>query len=124
VAAVFLVLHRDTVAVSAQLSARTRRHGQLVVVAAEDATVPVGTAYTLLPFTTLGRAPANTVHLPDTFASNYHALISLRNGQWWLEDQDSRNGTLLNGQRLESPTVVSAGDMIGVGRVELKLELD
>jgi pSer/pThr/pTyr-binding forkhead associated (FHA) protein len=41
-----------------------------------------------------------------------------------LEDQASRNGTLLNGTRLTGPTVVSAGDVIGVGLTQLKLELE
>ncbi len=34
------------------------------------------------------------------------------------------NGTLLNGYRVEEPIVLSAGDVISVGQVELKLELD
>jgi pSer/pThr/pTyr-binding forkhead associated (FHA) protein len=51
-------------------------------------------------------------------------LLTLREGQWWLEDQGSRNGTLLNGTRIAGPTVVSAGDVIGVGRTQLKLELE
>jgi pSer/pThr/pTyr-binding forkhead associated (FHA) protein len=41
-----------------------------------------------------------------------------------LEDQNSRNGTQLNGERISDPTVVSTGDVIGVGRTQLKLELE
>jgi pSer/pThr/pTyr-binding forkhead associated (FHA) protein len=51
-------------------------------------------------------------------------LLSWKEEQWWLEDQGSRNGTLLNGTRIVDPTVVSTGDVIGIGRTELKLELE
>jgi hypothetical protein len=35
-----------------------------------------------MPLTRLGRAPTNTVHLPDSFASNEHAIIAYRSGNW------------------------------------------
>ena len=78
----------------------------------------------LVMSTSLGRSPTNTVALNDSFASGEHALIMLRGGQWWLEDRGSSNGTLLNGYRVEEPVVLSAGDIIVVGQVELKLELE
>ena len=124
VAALFLLIRRDMALTAAQVAARRRKHGELVVIAAEDVPVELGAVYPLLPITVFGRAPANTVHLPDSFASSQHALLSLRSGRWWLEDCGSRNGTTLNGQVLEAPTVVSAGDLIGVGRVEFKVELE
>ncbi|MEA3341299.1 MAG: FHA domain-containing protein, partial [Chloroflexota bacterium] len=58
------------------------------------------------------------------YASTQHTLLTWREGQWWLEDQGSRNGTRLNSARISSPTVVSTGDVIGVGHTELKLELE
>ena len=84
----------------------------------------VGAVFPLQPVTSIGRSPVNTIIVPDTYASGQHALLIWREGQWWLEDQDSRNGTLLNDVRISSPTVVSAGDIIGVGRTKLKLELE
>ncbi len=123
VAALLIVIRRDMALAAAQVAARERKHGDLVVVAVEGVDVPIGSTYPLLPITTLGRAPTNTVHLADTFASYHHALLTLRTGRWWLEDRDSRNGTTLNGQPVEVPTVVDAGDVIGVGRVEFKIEL-
>jgi hypothetical protein len=124
VALVFLTIRSDMRLTAAQVEARQKSHGQLVVISAEDVDLEPGTTFSLLPVTTFGRAPANTVFLPDSFASNHHALLTMRSGRWWLEDRESRNGTTLNGQVLEGPTVVSAGDVIGVGRVELKVELD
>ena len=120
----FLTIRRDMRMAATQVAAQRQGHGRLVVTSSGGLPVAVDTGYPLLPITTIGRAPTNTIQLPDTFASSHHALLALRGGQWWLEDRESRNGTLLNGQPLLGPTVVSAGDVIEVGRVALKVELD
>jgi hypothetical protein len=122
-AAVLLMLWRDLrqATVTGEV---TRSTGRLVVLHTADDTLAVGVAFPLQTVNSLGRSPANTIPIPDTFASGQHALLTWREGQWWLEDQDSRNGTLLNDVRIDSPTVVSAGDVIGVGRAKLKLELE
>jgi pSer/pThr/pTyr-binding forkhead associated (FHA) protein len=72
--------------------------------------------------TSIGRSPGNTIVIPDTYASSQHALLTWREGQWWLADQNSRNGTTLNGAAIQNPTIVSSGDVIGVGRMQLRLE--
>lgn len=120
----FLTIRRDMRLAAAQVAAQRQGRGRLVVTDSGGLPVAVETGYPLLPVTTIGRAPTNTIQLPDTFASSHHALLALRSGQWWLEDRESRNGTLLNGQPLGGPTVVSGGDVIGVGRVALRVELD
>ncbi|NDJ52797.1 MAG: FHA domain-containing protein [Chloroflexi bacterium] len=101
-----------------------RRFGRLAVVRShEDVPVQSGDEFTLLPLTTLGRGPTNSITLRDSFASANHAQILLRGEQWWLEDLGSRNGTLLNGVLVETPTVLSSGDVIQIGRVELRIDL-
>ncbi len=108
---------------------KPRRYGRLVVVnievADEDAedALEVGTVFPLQPVTSLGRSPINTVTIPDTYTSSEHALLAYRGGQWWLEDRGSRNGTMLNAVVINGPTVVSTGDIVGIGGVQLKLEL-
>jgi hypothetical protein len=118
------MLWRDLRTTRDEVETRTRKRGRLVLIGVENGNVPSGKSYPLLPLTSLGRAPTNTVILEDSFASGEHALITLRDGQWWLEDRGSSNGTLLNGYRVEEPVVLSAGDIISIGRVTLKLELD
>lgn len=122
--AVMVMLWHDFRTASAEVDTRTRKRGRLVVIGVEDGGTPSGKSYPLLPLTSLGRAPTNTVILEDSFASGEHALITLRDGQWWLEDRGSSNGTLLNGYLVEEPVVLSAGDVIAVGRIALKLELE
>ncbi len=100
-----------------------RPEGRLIVVEAGEHGPEVGTVFSLREVTSLGRSPGNTVVLPDPFVSAHHALLSWREGHWWLEDQGSTNGTTLNGERVRRPTVVSAGDLIGIGRAVLRLEI-
>jgi len=100
-----------------------RPDGRLVIIHTEDETLAVGTAFPLQPVTSIGRSLSNTILIPDTYASAQHTLLTWRESQWWLEDRDSRNGTLLNDTCISGPTVISAGDIIGVGRTQLKLEL-
>jgi len=83
-----------------------------------------GDAFALKPFTSIGRAPSNTIELPDSYCSAEHALVVWRNNQWWLEDRDSRNGTMLNDAPVDVPAVVGAGDVIRMGRVRLRFEVE
>jgi pSer/pThr/pTyr-binding forkhead associated (FHA) protein len=122
--AIFLLLWRDLRRATVERETASPS-GQLVVVetvAEEAPELAVGTVFPLRTVNSLGRSPANTVVIPDTYASSQHALLAQREGQWWLEDRNSRNGTLLNGGRIEEPTIVSSGDLIGVGRTQLRLE--
>ena len=100
------------------------RGGELIILQTTDEALEIGTAFPLQLITSIGRAPSNTIIISDTYASSQHALLTWRESQWWLEDQGSRNGTLLNDTLVTSPTIVSAGDVIGIGRTQLKLELD
>ena len=71
---------------------------------------------------TLGRAPGCDVLLDDPTVSSRHAVLSPRGGRLLVDDLGSRNGTLLNGRRLNGPTEVSVGDRISVGpNVELEV---
>ncbi|MCI0399386.1 MAG: FHA domain-containing protein, partial [Chloroflexi bacterium] len=87
------LIYKDMRLTAAELAARQRQHGALRVLA--DGAAPESSeTFPLLPVTSIGRAPGNTLVLDDSYASNEHALISLRGNQWWLEDLGSRNGTL------------------------------
>lgn len=97
--------------------------GCLEVVESGKAGPEVGKTFPLQEVTSLGRNLTNVVVLPDRYVSAHHALLAWREGRWWLDDQGSKNGTTLNGDPVTRPTVVSAGDLIGIGHVVLRLEL-
>jgi hypothetical protein len=75
-----------------------------------------GAAYPIRTELTLGRAETCTIGLPDdTFASQLHARVYLREGGIWVEDLGSTNGTHLNGAKLTAPVLLSTGDRLQVG---------
>ncbi len=124
VAGLFFLLWRDYQITTREIEQQRIPRGRLIVLASDNEDIALDTEFPLLPLTTLGRAPTNTVHLADTFASNEHALITYREGNWWLEDRNSSNGTFLNGSRISEPVILSSGDLIGIGRVTLRLQLE
>ena len=65
---------------------------------------------------TLGRADTCSIGLPDdTFASQLHARVFLRDAGVWVEDLGSTNGTHLNGAKLTAPVAFAVGDRLQVG---------
>jgi len=70
---------------------------------------------------TIGRAPESTLVLSDDFASNHHARLSPRDGQWIVEDLGSTNGTYVGRTRVREPIAVAAETPIRVGRTVLEL---
>ncbi len=73
------------------------------------------------PEVVIGRDPSCEIPLDDPTVSNNHARLSYHHGQWWLEDLHSTNGTFLNGEAVSAPLVVTGGDVVRCGQVELKL---
>jgi pSer/pThr/pTyr-binding forkhead associated (FHA) protein len=123
---VLLMLWRDLRKTTRERSA-VRARGRLVIVEAasdQEDEPSDGTSFPLQPVTSIGRSPTNTVVLADTYASSHHALLARRESRWWLEDRDSRNGTMLNGEPVQEPTIVSSGDVITIGETTLRLEID
>jgi len=70
----------------------------------------------------VGRDGGNDVVLNDEAASAKHAIVSFADGDWWLEDAGSTNGTLLNGSRVWERARLHYGDEVAVGRIALRLE--
>lgn len=69
---------------------------------------------------TLGRAPTNGIVLDDTYVSTVHARIFLTNGQYFIEDLASRNGSTLNGQAIVATTALVPGDRLQLGATAME----
>jgi hypothetical protein len=97
-------------------------YGQLVVVRAGQSGVAVGKAFPLGPSNILGRSLENCeIALNDSFLSSQHARLELQGDEWVLEDLRSTNGTFVNEMEVRDATIVEEGDVIRVGRVEMRL---
>ena len=71
---------------------------------------------------TIGRAPGCSVPLSDdTFASQLHARIYVREGQPFVEDLGSTNGTFLNRDRVTVTMPLRRGDRLQVGQTVLEI---
>ncbi len=81
-------------------------------------------AFDLWSSATLGRAPDNTIVLPDPSVSAHHAAIRQHQGQWWVEDLRSTNGTAVNDTWVTQPAPVNPGDLVRLGEVLLRLEVN
>ena len=68
---------------------------------------------------TIGRAATNQIVVKDERSSRYHAEIFLSQGQWVLRDLDSRNGTLVGGERVRGDFKLTAGDIIRIAHCQL-----
>jgi serine phosphatase RsbU (regulator of sigma subunit) len=68
---------------------------------------------------TVGRARGCDVFLPDQWLSRQHAEIRRRNGDYFVADLDSKNGTLLNGERVGDERRLRHGDVISLGEHHL-----
>jgi len=66
------------------------------------------------PATSIGRWEDNDVVIQDRWVSRYHAEVRREKEQYLIHDLNSKNGTLVNGQRITAPTVLADGDEIQV----------
>jgi pSer/pThr/pTyr-binding forkhead associated (FHA) protein len=59
---------------------------------------------------TIGRSKSNGIFLDSEKVSDIHAKVFYRDGQYWVEDLNSRLGTWVNG------TKVAPGDEASLGK--------
>jgi predicted component of type VI protein secretion system len=69
----------------------------------------------------IGRSAGCQLSLDDPLVSRRHALLVVSGDIVTIEDEQSRNGVLVNGQRIAGRTPITAGDRIGIGSQELTL---
>ena len=67
----------------------------------------------------LGRDPDVAVWIDLNSVSRHHARVVVTDELALLEDLGSRNGTLVNGERINSPRPLSNGDRIKIGAASL-----
>jgi hypothetical protein len=86
-----------------------------------------GTAFDLAEELTVGRAAGCQVRVDDTYASQLHARIFRKDGQLFVEDLGSTNGTYLNRrgtkakEKVTGPVALKLGDRLSVGKTVLEV---
>ncbi|WP_353814730.1 FHA domain-containing protein [Agromyces sp. SYSU T00266] len=84
-----------------------------------------GESIVVLPRASLiGRDESADIRVPYEGVSRRHAVLDATGSAVVVVDQQSRNGTWVNGRRLVGPTVLHDGDRMGVGPVQFRFEDD
>jgi len=73
--------------------------------------------------TTIGRSSRNTVRAVSPNVSRFHCEIACVNGEWELNDLNSKKGTMVNGQLIAGRCVLTPGDIIRVGSTVFRFDV-
>lgn len=82
-----------------------------------------GLTFALGPIeTTIGRGEENDIVIDSPHASRYHARIEWDGTDYVLHDLGSKNGTSVNGRRLDAPHTLRQGDLVGLPGMTLAFD--
>jgi pSer/pThr/pTyr-binding forkhead associated (FHA) protein len=73
--------------------------------------------------TTIGRVEDNTFQIADPSVSSHHCEVHLRGSDIFIRDLNSTNGSFISGNKIEE-SILKPGEMLRLGQVELKLEVE
>ncbi len=74
---------------------------------------------------TIGRSSDNDLAYPeDAGLSRRHLTIEKSDAEWLIRDLGSKNGTIINDQRLRGARVLNAGDRVRASRLSLVYEVE
>lgn len=74
------------------------------------------------PDVMVGRGAGCGVRIPDPFVSRRHLRLRFADGSWFVQDQGSKSGTMVNDQPVTA-TRLNPGDIIAIGDTRLQLHL-
>ena len=92
--------------------------GELVVVRSES---QAGTRILINGSVVIGRSEEADVFLDDPYASTFHMRLTMDDGIMTLADLGTTNGTYVNGRRVITPTALSTGDSVQVGKTIMEV---
>ncbi len=68
---------------------------------------------------TIGRSKSADLVIDNDSVSRSHVRFALKDGKYELEDLGSRNGTYVNGSKIEGSVLVTSSDVIQIGKFML-----
>lgn len=92
-----------------------------VMSAAETLGISVGSIFPIHEITSIGRKDDNSICVNDPYLSGNHAKIYIDEGRLVLEDLNSTNGTLKNGEIVKNAEELFPGDTIEIGRLVFRV---
>ena len=98
----------------------SRRPPQLTLLRQNEEEMPVQFTFSEV---VIGRDPTCDCVLDHSTVSAQHSRLAYRQGQWWVEDLRSTNGTFLNQDAVTFPMVIISGDELRCGQEILKITI-
>ena len=77
-----------------------------------------------VPEFVIGRGEEAHLRPSSDLVSRHHCALKLENGSVVISDLGSRNGTFVNGEKIESPHVARVGDTLRIGRLQFEVLID
>jgi predicted component of type VI protein secretion system len=71
----------------------------------------------------IGRSAQNDIVLRDDNVSRHHATLWSQDDQLYIRDEDSTNGTWVNGERISTSRALREGDLVRLGGTVLRVAL-
>ncbi len=68
---------------------------------------------------TAGRHPRCDIFLDDVTVSRHHARFTRQDGQFWVTDEGSLNGTYVNGDLTDGAVALRRGDEVQIGKFRM-----
>lgn len=80
---------------------------------------------TLIPLSSsnisIGRSPSATLVLEDPYVSTWHAEVVNQDGQWYLADNGSTNGSFVDDERVTEPRPLDPNVTARIGQTTFEL---
>ena len=70
----------------------------------------------------IGRSTHCDITIADRFLSRRHARLTRNGDNWQIDDLGSRNGTFINGRRIDQPATIKVGDSIALSASVINVE--
>jgi pSer/pThr/pTyr-binding forkhead associated (FHA) protein len=94
---------------------KTRRKGPILQLKIVEPPERRGRTFEMSDEMTIGRAAGCAVSIDDPLISQLHARLFRRDGQYFIEDLGSTNGTFLNRKKVGGPIPVAVNDRLSMG---------
>ena len=69
----------------------------------------------------IGRGSDAAIRLDDDYVSTRHARVAAAGEEWFVEDLGSTNGTYIGTVRITTPTTLTPGTQVRIGKTILEL---
>jgi pSer/pThr/pTyr-binding forkhead associated (FHA) protein len=95
---------------------------KICLVVAEGTHAGAEVPVTKFPFV-IGRTPKCNLRPASEMVSKQHCALIIHQGKLYVKDMGSRNGTFINGKRIEKTAVLRHGDGFQVGPLSFKVSI-